>query len=412
MHDFPIFIFTALLILGYGLVSKKLAQFMITAPMVFVAMGLVAGFFQLDFLHGGIRAPFIKIIAEVTLVLILFIDASTIDTKALFKAKGLPFRLLLIGLPLTMVFGIMFAIPLFPSVEIWMIMLMAFILSPTDAALGRVVVTSKFIPEKIRQTINVESGLNDGLALPPILVCIAFLSTSPTTHTEVTYWVFFILKQLIFGPVIGAAIGWGGGWLVDHASRKGWMSPLFQRLSSLSLAILAFSTAELIHGNGFIAAFFAGLFLHTHIGAVRQRLQDFGEAESQALSLFVFLIFGMILVPMAAPFWDLYTWIYAILSLTVIRMVPVAISLIGTKLPWRTVGFIGWFGPRGIASILYLLLVLIKLGPHGYEQIMSVVVLTVLLSIFLHGLSAVPLSKQYRNLGLDSEKYSGKDHPG
>ncbi len=366
---------------------------MITAPMVFVAAGLITSFFPAHILHEGIRAPFLKIIAEITLVMILFIDASTIDTKALIREKGLPFRLLFIGLPLMMVVGTLIAIPFFPSMGIWTIMLMAFILSPTDAALGQVVVTSKLIPEKIRQTINVESGLNDGIVLLPILVCLAFLSASSTTHTEISYWIFFTLKQLIFGPIIGAVIGWGGGWLVDHAAKKGWMSPIFQRLSSLSLALLAFSAAEMIHGNGFIAAFFAGLFLNTHIGAVRKRIYDFGEAESQALSLFVFLIFGMILVPIAARFWDIYTWIYAILSLTLIRMIPVAISLTGTKLSWKTVGFIGWFGPRGIASVLYLLLALIELGLPHYERMMSIVVLTVLLSIFLHGFSAVPLSK-------------------
>jgi len=152
----------------------------------------------------------------------------------------------------------------------------------------------------------------------------------------------------------------------------------------------------MIHGNGFIAAFFAGLFLNTHIGTVRKRMHDFGEAESQALSLFVFLIFGMILVPLAARFWDLYVWIYAILSLTVIRMVPVAISLIGTRQSWQTVGFIGWFGPRGIASVLYLLIALTELGTKHYERMMAVVVLTVLLSVFLHGFSAVPFSKIYR----------------
>ncbi len=396
MLDYPIIIFTAVLIFGFGLLSKRSSHAMITAPMVFVAIGLIAGFSQVDFLHGGIHAPFIKIIAEITLALVLFIDASTIDTKVLIKEKGLPFRLLFFGLPLTMITGTLVAIPLFPSMEIWALMLMAFILSPTDAALGQVVLTSKLIPEKIRQSINVESGLNDGISLPPILVCLAFLSTSATTHTETHYWIVFTLKQLLLGPVIGAMVGWAGGWLVDHASKRGWMSPLFQRLSSLCLAILAFSIAEMIHGNGFIAAFFAGLFLNTHIGTVRKRMHDFGEAESQALSLFVFLIFGMILVPLAARFWDLYVWIYAILSLTVIRMVPVAISLIGTRQSWQTVGFIGWFGPRGIASVLYLLIALTELGTKHYERMMAVVVLTVLLSVFLHGFSAVPFSKIYR----------------
>jgi len=395
MHDYPIFLFTALLIFFFGLVSRKSAQSIITAPMVFVAVGVLAGFSGADFLQDGIRAPIVKIIAEITLALVLFIDASTIDLKSLIREKGLPFRLLFIGLPLTMVTGTLVAIPLFPSMGIWVIMLMAFILSPTDAALGQVVVSSKLIPGKIRQAINVESGLNDGISLPPILVCLAFLSVSSTTDSEGLYWVIFTLKQLLLGPVIGALIGFGGGWLVEYASKKGWMSLTFQRLVSLSLAVMAFSFAEMIHGNGFIAAFFAGLFLETHIGAVRQRIHDFGEAESQALSLFVFLIFGMTLVPLASHFWDIYAWIYAILSLTVIRILPVIISLWGTRLPWPSVGIIAWFGPRGIASVLYLLITVISLGLPGYEKMMSVVVLTVLLSVFLHGLSAVPLSKWY-----------------
>ena len=396
MHDYPIFLFVALLIFGYGLFSKKSGESMITAPMVFVAVGLAASFIPVDFLQGGIRAPFFKVIAELTLALILFIDASTINLRTLMKEKGIPFRLLFIGLPLTMLVGTLLALPLFSSVGIWAICLMAFILSPTDAALGKVVVTSARIPGKIRQVINVESGLNDGIALPPILVCIAALSETPGQHAEVHYWIFFILKQLILGPLIGGAVGWFGGKLVDKASGAGWMNATFQRLAAISLAIMAFTLAEMVHGNGFIATFSAGLFLGTRTPQIRKRIQEFGEAEGEALELFIFLLFGMILVPMALPFWNLNTWIYAILSLTVIRMVPVAISLLGSKLSWRSVGFIGWFGPRGIASILYLILVLIHIGTRGYEQIMSVVVLTILLSVFLHGLSAVPLSKIYR----------------
>ena len=397
MHDYPIFLFTALLIFGYGLLSRKSAASMITAPMVFVAVGLAASFFPVDFLKGGIRAPFLRVIAELTLVLILFVDASTINLKRLLREKGIPFRLLFIGLPLTMLTGTLLAVPLFPSAGIWVLCLMAFILSPTDAALGKVVVTSPRIPEKIRQAINVESGLNDGIVLAPILVCIAALTETPGAHAEAHYWIFFTLQQLVLGPLIGGAIGWIGGRLVDKASQAGWMSPTFQRLSSLALAIMAFPMAEMLHGNGFIAAFFAGLLLGTRTPEVRARIQDFGEAEGEALELFIFLLFGMILVPMATALWNLHTWIYAILSLTVIRIIPVALSLCGTKLSWESIGFIGWFGPRGIASILYLLLVLIELGIKGYEQIMAVIVLTVLLSVFLHGISAVPLSKWYAN---------------
>lgn len=372
---------------------------MITAPMVFVAVGFLASYFPVDFLKGGIRAPFLKVIAELTLVLILFVDASTINLHALMKEKGIPFRLLFIGLPLTMLTGTILAIPLFPSISIWTLCMMAFILSPTDAALGKPVVTSNRIPEKIKQAINVESGLNDGIALPPILVCLAALTGTVGQQTEAHFWIFFTLKQLLLGPLIGGAVGWFGGRLVDKASKAGWINATFQRLSSLSLAIMAFSLAEMIHGNGFIAAFFAGLLLGTRIKEVRERIQDFGEAEGEALELFIFLLFGMILVPLSAPYWNLNVWIYSILSLTVIRMIPVALSLWGTKLTCKSVVFIGWFGPRGIASILYLLLVLIKLGTKGYEQIMSVIVLTVLLSIFLHGLSAVPSTRWYTNRG-------------
>lgn len=396
MTEYPVFVGMALLILGYGLFSRIAEKSIVTAPMVFVLVGIIASYFTWDFMSAGVHAPLVKIIAELTLILVLFIDASTINVKELIRDRKLPIRLLLVGLPLTMLLGALFAIPLFPGMNLVVLILMALILSPTDAALGQAVVTSKFVPEKIRQTINVESGLNDGIALPPILICIAALSVHDSHGSGFSYWALFTLKQFVYGPLIGGAIGYVGGKLVERASLRGWMNSTFQRLASISLAILAFSLAEMVHGNGFIAAYFAGLLLGTTTLEIRERIHEFGEAESQALQLFIFLLFGMVLVPVAFPYWDLQTWIYAILSLTVIRMLPVAVCLLGTKLPWGTVGFIGWFGPRGIASILYLLLVVIELGTDGYEKMMSVIVLTVLLSIYLHGISANPLSKKYK----------------
>jgi sodium/hydrogen antiporter len=396
MSEYPIFVFTALLILGYGLFSKIAEKSIVTAPMVFVLVGIGSSYFTIDFLKDGVNAPVVKIIAELTLILVLFIDASTINLNELIRDRRLPMRLLLIGLPITMLFGLLTAIPLFPEMNIWIIALMALILSPTDAALGQAVVTSKFVPEKIRQTINVESGLNDGIALPPILICIAAIAVHDTHGTGFTYWSMFTLKQFIFGPLIGGGVGWLGGYLVDKASQREWMNSTFQRLTSICLAILAFALAEMVHGNGFIAAYFAGLLLGTTTPEIRERIHEFGEAESQALQLSIFLLLGMILVPFSYPYWDWHAWVYAILSLSVIRMIPVAISLLGTKLSWGTIGFIGWFGPRGIASILYLLLVVIELGTKGLDRMISVIVLTVILSIFLHGISANPLSKLYR----------------
>lgn len=199
----------------------------------------------------------------------------------------------------------------------------------------------------------------------------------------------------MFGPVIGGLVGIIGGKLVKKATHREWMNKTFQQLISLSLAILAFTLAEKVHGNGFIAAYFAGLLLGTTTHSVRERIHEFGEAESQVLQLLIFVLFGMVLVPLSYQYWDWQAWVYAVLSLTVIRMLPVVLSLAGTELNRGTKYFIAWFGPRGIASILYLLMVSIQLGSAGLEKMISVITLTVMLSIFLHGISANPLSRLY-----------------
>lgn len=396
MTEYPIFTFMALLILGYGLFSKLSAKSIISSPMVFVSVGLLVSTFNKDIIQQSPDAGYVKVLAELTLLLVLFIDASTIDRKKLKMDRSLPLRLLGIGLPITMMVGALIAIPLFPEEPVWAMVLLAFILSPTDAALGQAVVTGAQVPVRIRQTINVESGLNDGIALPPILICLAVLSSDAGKQLDTTYWFGFVLKQFVFGPVIGGLVGWLGGKLVENSSKREWMNHTYQMLASLAIAILAFSLAELVHGNGFIAAYFAGLMLGTQTEAIRERIREFGEAESQIMVLFIFLLFGMILVPISFPFWDWRALLYAVLSLTVIRMVPVALSLLGAGLDRKTVWFIGWFGPRGIASVLYLLMAVITLGTEGYERVISVITLTVMLSIFLHGITAVPFSNLFK----------------
>lgn len=394
-HPAIILILGAALIFVYGLTSRLAERSLVTAPMIFVAIGILVSPLGTGILAVKIDAGLVQVIASVTLVLILFVDASTISVPNLIRERRLPMRLLFIGLPLTMLFGSLAGFLVFQDMRIWTVLLMAFILSPTDAALGQAVVTNSAVPERIRRAINVESGLNDGMSLPPILICIAALSEMSAAHSGTDYWINFMLKQLILGPVAGILVGWLGGLLVDKASRAGWMNETYQRLSSASLAVISYASAEAMHGNGFMAAFFCGLALGTRTPAVRERIHEFAEAEGQQLGLFIFLMLGLILVPVTLPYWDLRAWIYAVLSLTVIRMVPVAISLIGSKLDRASVSFIGWFGPRGIASILYLLIVVGRIGKSGYEYMLSVIVLTVLLSVFLHGVSAVPLSRIY-----------------
>ncbi|WP_371372302.1 cation:proton antiporter [Thalassotalea aquiviva] len=393
MHDHQALIVTAFLILVFGLVSKLSEKSPITAPMFFLAAGILFSFIGLFDVH--VEMGLIKTLAELTLIIILFVDASLIKFDKLGQAlSGIPTRLLAIGLPLTMILGSVIGSLLFPHWSIWLIVLIALILSPTDAALGQAVIKSEKVPKNIRDSVSIESGLNDGIALPPILVCIAALSAPDGMLPEGGNWFNYLFLQLTLGPLIGALIGWGGGKAIEFASKRDWMAPTFQQLSSVSLAIVAFAFAELFHGNGFISAFFAGLILAVQTKDIRHRIQEFGEAEGQLFSLSIFFLLGLVAVPTFFPYWNMQTFIYALLSLTLIRMLPVFLSLQGTQLSTSKKLFVGWFGPRGIASVLYLLIVIAELGSTGYEEALSVVVLTVILSTFLHGISATFLTNK------------------
>ena len=395
--------FIALGIMAFGLISGRIENSFITAPMVFVCFGLVLGRWGVGAVPDNIETPIVHLLATITLVLVLFTDASRIDLRLLRREHDLPVRLLGLGLPLTIVFGAIVAAFMLGGITIWEAALLAAILAPTDAALGQAVVNSPKLPVRIRQTLNVESGLNDGLVLPVVLI---FLSFAADQHDrEATDWLWFIFKQVGLAPVVGAFIGYVGGKLVMWGQRSQWMNHTFQDLSSLGLSLLAFTSAEMIGGNGFIAAFCAGLVLGNTARSVCTCLFEFAEAEGQLLTLLVFLVFGAIMVPDALDHFHWTHLFYAILSLTVIRMLPVAISLLGTRLNWKTVVFLGWFGPRGIASILYVLLLLEESAVPGKDVILSVVMTTVLLSIFAHGITASAGSNWYaqHTQGVDSD---------
>ncbi len=396
MQHHEMLIFFALLIFAFGLFSRLAERNSVTGPMFFMTVGILGSSIGFGFLDVSHEMESVELVAELALTVVLFIDATLIDRNALVHAPSrIPPRLLLIGLPLTMLFGTGLGIFMFDTVELLAIVLMALILSPTDAALGQAVVKSENVPSTIRQSISVESGLNDGIALPPILICLAMLGASGGESDSA--WLGFVVKQVTLGPIVGLAVGWIGGRLIQTMSDRGWMEETFQRLSALPLAILAYAFAEMVGGNGFISAFVAGLGLSMGIAStqVRHQIQEFGETEGTQLILIVFLIFGLAIVPATFPYWGPTELIYALTSLTIIRMLPVAISLIGARLDWRSIAFIGWFGPRGIASVLYMLMALSAIGFAGHEQIMSVIALTVTLSVFAHGVSAVPLSRIY-----------------
>ncbi len=391
MDTFQLFVF-ALSILAFGLVSQRAQRGIITPPMVFVVLGYFLSEQALGiFDFARIDDSVVHLVAELTLILILFTDASRIDLRALKKDHDVPIRLLGVGLPLTILLGGILAVVVLDSLTVWEAVVVAAILAPTDAALGQSVVTNPGVPMRIRQALNIESGLNDGLALPVVLLFASIAAASGEQHS-VGYWASFAGKQLVLGPLVGIGVGYIGGKLIQEASRAGWMSGSFQRLAAVALSLLAYSLAELpvVGGNGFIAAFVAGLTMGNCFRGVCSCLYEFGEAEGLLLTITVFFIFGGVYVPAVFEHLNASTLLYACLSLTVIRMAPVALSLVGKRLRISTLSFLGWFGPRGLASILYVLLILEEFKSEGSEQILVVVMTTVLLSVFAHGLSAYP----------------------
>lgn len=381
-------------LLGFSLISSRLQGTVITPPLFFVVFGYLIGHGGLGLadVHPGHGA--IHVIAEVTLILVLFSDAARIDLAQLRRDHNLPLRMLLIGLPLTMAGGALLALMLFPQLDFWEAVLLAALLAPTDAALGQAVVSAEAVPVRIRQAINVESGLNDGIALPAVLL-FAVLASAHQEVAEASEWLSFSALQLTLGPLAGALVGYVGARLLDSAADHGWASTAFQGIGILSLAVLAFAVAELMGGNGFIAAFVGGIVLGATVRHQCTFLFEFMEAEGQLLMLITFLVFGIVLLPEGLEHLDTPTLVYAVLSLTLVRMLPIGISLIGTGLQPRSIMFLGWFGPRGLASILFVLLILERTELTHRTELLSITVVTVGLSTLLHGLSAAPLARLY-----------------
>ncbi|MCB0076033.1 MAG: cation:proton antiporter [Anaerolineales bacterium] len=390
--DTGAFALLSLTILAFSLVSKRLEMSLVTPPMVFTLVGIALG--VLGAVHTETESELIKLLAEFTLILVLFTDAMRLDFSAFRAEYNLAARLLGIGLPLTIALGAIVAFYMFPELGLLEAALLASVLAPTDAALGLAVVSNPRVPVRIRQTLNVESGLNDGIALTVVLFFIAAVAAEGAGRGSAE-WVNIVTLQLVLGPLIGGAVGFAGASVIDNADEKGWISPVFSRISTLALALLAYSLAEMAGSNGFISVFVAGILIgYSSKGRVCRSLFVFVEAEGQLLTLLVFIAFG---ATMVVPFWDAFTWrtlAYALLSLTLIRMLPASLSLFGTGLRWQTVHFLSWFGPRGIASIIYGLLLYDEGLPQS-DTLFPTIVLTVLLSTFLHGMSAAPLADLY-----------------
>jgi NhaP-type Na+/H+ or K+/H+ antiporter len=377
-------------IFAWGVISARAA--VISTPIFFVAIGLLmAEGLRLIDLQPDPHTT--KIIAEVTLVWVLFADASRVRFSDLREDLRYYVRLLAIGLPLTTALGTAAAVAIL-GLRPWYALLVGAALAPTDAALGSAVMSDRRVPYRVRQTLNVESGLNDGIATPIVTIAVAAIAAQVGLGHEGPG---HGLTGLVLGALTGAVLGAVGGMLLRSASRRGLGSEEFAGPSVLALALLAYLCATLVSANGFVAAFAAGSAFGAFAGRGEEREVYYVEQTCGLASMICWLLFGAIGVPTIAESWSWRILLYALLSLTVIRMLPVALSLLGARLDWPTVFFIGWFGPRGLASIVFALLALEELHgvPGPIDEVVAAIGLTVLLSVVFHGLTAQPLARRY-----------------
>ena len=383
------------LVAAYAAVALWLGRRSITMPMVFVAAGALLGAQALGLITLSIAAKDVETLTEISLALLLFADASTLRLRQVQDDAGLPGRLLVIAMPLVIALGGLVAYGLFPQEGIGFALLLGAILAPTDAALGLAVFNNPRVPVRIRRALNVESGLNDGIATPFVVLFTALAVAEETQKAG--GWLVSALADIGIAVGVGAVVGMLGGWLFAAAVRRRLTSKGTEQIGNLALALCAFFGSTALGGNGFIAAFVGGIAF----GHIRRHHQheatEFTETSGTLLSLLVWTVFGANLV---VPLFDTFNplaFLYALLSLTVIRMLPVAIALVGTHLRRDTVLLMGWLGPRGLASVVFLLMAFDSFHEAGrpHETMFAMAGWTILLSVVLHGVSALPLADWY-----------------
>ena len=363
------------LVFAWGTLSARLERFDMTAPIVFTAAGVLLTHGPLAPLGITPGSEVVKVLTEATLALVLFSDASRVGLHQLRADLGLCLRLLGIGLPLAIGLGTLLAFILPGVNDIWLALLVGAALAPTDAALGAGVMVNRAVPARIRRLINVESG-------------------AATAEHAASTGPGGAVAELALGLLIGAGVGGGGGWLVKAAHGRGWVAEGFAGAAVLGLALCCYAASVALHGNGFIAAFTGGLAFPA-AGGPAAKLVPFVEETGAALSLLVWLMFGVVAVVPALKDLTGQTVLYAVLGLTVIRMLRAAVALAGARLGRPAVLFVGWFGPRGLASVVFGLLALEDLGESAARPAITVIAFTVLLSVLAHGLSADPLASRY-----------------
>jgi len=380
----------ALFIFIYSLVAGRVERSVISGPMVFVTVGFLLGPFGLNWLKGDATSDDLRTLADLTLALILFIDAANADMSILKKQFRIPSRMLLLGLPGVIALGFGFAVLMFDGLSLYEAAILATMLAATDAALGKAVITNKAVPAQVREGLNIESGLNDGICVPIVLFFIA-LSVGGAHGGSETSAIALVVQELGIGMAVGLGLALVGAYLLRWCWKQGWVTEIWVQVTVVALAIASFALAQSLHGSGYIAAFTGGLLFGFVAKDQTHKLVLAAEGTGETLALITWMLFGAMVI---GPAFKLFNWevvAYALLSLTVIRIVPIFLSLTGTGESVSSRLFLGWFGPRGLASIVFAIIVINAEVPGG-EFLALVVICTVFLSLVAHGITAKPLA--------------------
>jgi len=382
----------AAFVLIYSAIAGRVERSWISGPIVFTGIGLLLGPDGLGVLRLDIGGEGLRTLAELTLAMVLFTDAANADFAVVRRNLGLPERLLLIGLPLTILLGFLGAAIVFPSLGVLEMALLAAMLAPTDAALGKPVVTNQAVPAVMREALNLESGLNDGICVPIVVLLLGLAVGTQIEGDKAAHAARVVVEAIGIGAVVGLVLTWCAVQMLHFAQRRGWLGEQWIEIPIIALAAACFAAAQAVGGSGFIACFVGGLLLSGLRERHKGELLHGAESTGETLALITWVVFGAVVV---ARLLDRVSWpalLYAVLSLTVIRMLPVFLCLLGTRTSAADKLFIGWFGPRGLATIVFAVLVLDEKLP-GNDTIMLAAGWTVLLSVFAHGVSANPLVK-------------------
>jgi NhaP-type Na+/H+ or K+/H+ antiporter len=396
MSEYQILTVLAAFAFFYSIVASRLERTPVSGAVIYLFFGLACGSYGLGLVETDIQGEGLKRLAEFTLAMVLFCDSANANLSVLKTIQRIPIRLLLVGLPLTIAAGFGTGYLLFDHLTIFEIALLATMLAPTDAALGQAVVTNESVPGSVRESLNVESGLNDGICVPVLLIFLALATGSAEGDDTAKLIVHLPLQAIGIGATVGIVLAILGSFLVRWSGTHGWLEGAWIQIPVVALAMFCFALSQWLGGSGFIGAFVGGLVFGglTKSHEVKEKLFNGAEGTGNVLSLLTWSVFGAVAV---GPGLQNASWqviAYAVLSLTIVRMVPVFLCLIGVKMRVDSKMFIGWFGPRGLASIVFIVMVLDAKLP-GSETLSAVVVWTVMLSIIAHGMSAVPFSQMY-----------------